>query len=91
MAARPTGSLPTYQPRPYQHAARSTPALPDPVNFQTRLFCGAFASLLIPATMWASLSLTNAIDQHLAYVACLESINLDGISSQAKICRDKQR
>jgi hypothetical protein len=61
------------------------------MNFQTRLICGAFASLLVPTTLWASVNLTNAIDQHLAYVACLESINLDGIGSQAKVCRDKQR
>jgi hypothetical protein len=43
-------------------------------------------TLSVPLSLFATLSVTNAIDAHLAYVACLESINLDGIGSQAEIC-----
>lgn len=43
-------------------------------------------ALSVPLSLFATLSATNAIDAHLAYVACLESINLDGIGSQAKVC-----
>lgn len=65
-------------------------AEPNPMNFQTRLFCGAFASLLVPTILWASISATDAINRHLAYVACLESINLDGIANPSKVCQARE-
>jgi hypothetical protein len=48
-------------------------------------------TLSVPLSLFATLSATDAINAHLAYVACLESINLDGIGNQSEICRDKQR
>ena len=57
-------------------------------HYLASVVCGL---ALVPTILWASISATDAINRHLAYVACLESINLDGISSQAKVCRDKQR
>ena len=43
-------------------------------------------ALSVPLSLWAGVSAINAIDAHLAYVACLESINLDGIDDPAKVC-----
>jgi hypothetical protein len=60
------------------------------MNIQTRLFCGAFASLLVPTILWASVSATDAINRHLSYVSCLESLDLDGIASPSKVCHDRE-
>lgn len=43
-------------------------------------------ALSVPLSLFATLSATNAISAHLAYVACLESINLGGIDDPAKVC-----
>jgi len=47
-------------------------------------------ALSVPLSLWAGISATNAISAHSAYVSCLESINLDGIDSPAKVCRDRK-
>lgn len=52
------------------------------------IVCGL---MLVPTILWASISATDAINRHLAYVACLESINLDGIASPSKVCQERER
>lgn len=61
------------------------------MNFKIRLFCCALANLLMPTILWASISATDAINRHLSYVACLESLDTDGIANPAKVCHDREQ
>lgn len=56
------------------------------MNPRIRVLSILIGTLSVPLSLFATLSATNAVSAHLAYVACLESINLDGIGSQAEIC-----
>ena len=46
--------------------------------------------MLVPTILWASVSAADAINRHLGYVACLESLDLDGIASPAKVCQERE-
>jgi hypothetical protein len=61
------------------------------MNRTTYLASIACALISVPTILWGTLSATDAINHHLAYVACLESINLDGIGNPSQICQAKQR
>lgn len=52
--------------------------------------CIVVSVISVPTILWASISATNAINRHLAYVACLESLDLDGIANPSKVCQERE-